>query len=480
MGLYDQLFDYQKKIVDNIKDKENYGLFLDMGLGKTVISLALCEVNKCDKVIIITINSKAVEDIINKGSWLEWALKSNMQYVFHSKKHISPFFQNSQDLLILNYESLFVRSNTKKEKITLKDNVKQFIESCKNKNVAIIIDESHKIKNLQSLQTQSIFKLKRELKSTDSKVYTYLLSGTPFTVGYIDLYAQLKLLECPLNKQEFIDNYCIKGNLPGLLGWQQPIIGYKNTDKLYKLIHQYALTIKSEEVISLPEQVFAYIQSKDNKYFNLFLKPIIKGKNNPYFKDIDYPQSRWLADTPGKTWMRARELSSGFQGNDKEYKWFNVDRLNKLEEFLKNNPDNYILFYNYTPELLEIYEICEKLEYNIDVFCGSIKSTYFYDKYSLLNEDLKLNNKHNILISNFASGSTGMNWQNYNKVIFFSLPLYKDYEQSIKRIHRPGQKNTTFYYIFYGDNWLDKSMLQALKEKKQYNLEMFNKNFNLF
>ena len=81
--------------------------------------------------------------------------------------------------------------------------------------------------------------------------------------------------------------------------------------------------------------------------------------------------------------------------------------------------------------------------------------------------------KKNIIIANFASGSTGMNWQEYNKCIIFSLPLYKDWEQGLKRIHRIGQKDTVIYHIFYQNNWLDIGMKKALEENIQYTEEMF-------
>ena len=53
--LYDMLLDWQKEIVDNIQKRNlrSYGLFLDMGLGKTIVGLSLAEINKCTKVIII-------------------------------------------------------------------------------------------------------------------------------------------------------------------------------------------------------------------------------------------------------------------------------------------------------------------------------------------------------------------------------------------------------------------------------------------
>ena len=256
MSLYEKLFDYQKNIVDKFKDRQSFGLFLDMGLGKTILSLALAEVNNCTKVIIITINAKANESESVKDSWLGWAKQSSIKYNLHNKHSKDSFLIEQNDLLLINYESLFSRAKDKKSKVQLKDNIKEFILSCYGHNVAIIVDESHKMKNLKSLQTEAIFKIKSALKMQTDKVYTYLLTGTPFTTGYIDLYSQLKMLDYPDTKTNFVDRYCVRGNLPGLLGWQQPIVGYKNVDELFELIHRYAITIRSEEVISLPEQIF--------------------------------------------------------------------------------------------------------------------------------------------------------------------------------------------------------------------------------
>ena len=90
-----------------------------------------------------------------------------------------------------------------------------------------------------------------------------------------------------------------------------------------------------------------------------------------------------------------------------------------------------------------------------------------------MTESEKLVNRHNVIIANFASGSTGMNWQQYSKVIIASIPLYKDYAQAIKRVHRPGQKERVFYHTFYQQNWLDLSMQKALQEQKQYSQDMY-------
>ena len=70
-----ELHDYQKYAVNFIEHNAISCLLLDMGLGKTVLSLAFAEVNNCTKVIVITINAKAEESAGIKVSWLGWASK---------------------------------------------------------------------------------------------------------------------------------------------------------------------------------------------------------------------------------------------------------------------------------------------------------------------------------------------------------------------------------------------------------------------
>lgn len=499
--IYSKLFDWQKKIIDKFKNRSSFGLFLDMGLGKTPLSLAFAEQNNCTKVIIITVNAKVMEPESIEGSWLSWAKQSNISYNFKVKNNAG-FQIASNDLLLINYEALFCRSKNRTSNVTLKDNIKEFINSCKNHNVALIIDESHKMKDIHSMQTMSINKIQKELSLKSNKLYTYLLTGTPFTTAYIDLYSQLKTLGYPETKGTFIDEFCIKGCLPGLLGWQQPIVGYKNIDKLFDVIHQYAITINSSDVIDLPEQIFINHDLSVSKDFEMFTKERVQSKvlndylffnrkcppifpdgkvvNNPFYRDIAYDttkefgSSEWLAESTGTFWLRARQLSIGFNGNAEKSIWYDRRRLDALKDFLTENEDNYLLFYNYTPELIELFDVCNQIGYNIDVYCGEIKNLTFYEKYSMQSEAERLTNHKNIILANFASGSTGLNWQLYNKCIIFSVPLYKDYAQGIKRIHRTGQKKTVFYHMFFQNNWLDKSMLKALQQQIDYSVDMFN------
>lgn len=481
----DKLFSWQKKVLVNNLSRRSFGLFLDCGTGKTPLSLAFAEAHNSTRVLIITINPKALEKESVDDSWFGWVNKMythpSFALVDKKNKHIHP--EREYECLLINYDSLYDRKTYK-----LKDVVKEFITSCELQKVTVILDEAHLVKNTSSLRSKAINDILRDLRLKATSVYLYLLTGTPFTVGYEDLYNELRLLGYKDSKTKFLDRFCIRGEIRGLLGWQQPIVGYKNIDELYDLVHEFAITIKSKDVVDLPEQVFVnhtYLETDAFKLFTrehpkkalvdkeLARREVTSDLINPFYRNIDFPSTTFIADTISSFYLRSREVSIGFVGNSNEAYWYDHTRLNMLREFLTNYPDNYVIFYNFTPELVEIFDIVSDLGYKIDVYSGEIKSVENYLNYSKMGETERLSHIKQVIIANYASGSTGMNWQLYNKCILFSTPLFKDYEQGLKRIHRIGQKKVTEYHLFYQLNFIDRRMMASLKEQKDYDEKMF-------
>lgn len=439
------------------------------------------------------------------------------------------FKEWERSVFVCNYESLFVR-NAQGKKMQLKPEILSFLQACRHQPVTLLLDESHYIKDPEAQQTLALQAIKRELMCMSSSLHTYLLTGTPFTRGFIDVFNQLKFLGCQMTKTQFKDQFCVLGNIRGLLGWQQPIVGYKNVDKLYELIHRYALTLKSEDVLKLPEQVFTEHVHEPSPYFTLLTRERLPIKTmlninrareaqgltalqedditaligvweeehekplgsitideavrsnlslpNPWFRNIDYPETAYLCDTPGSMWMRARQLSIGFQGNAEAATWYDQTRLDDIKRLLQEHEDNYVVFYNYVPEFTELFDMCVELGYNVDVYNGDIKSLENYTRYSNETPEARLLDKKNVVLSNFASGSTGMNWQLYNQCIIASLPTYKHWAQGIKRVHRSGSTSTVFYHIFLSRSWLDRGMWETLMNGTEYSQDMFDKALN--
>lgn len=495
--IYDCLYDWQKKLVDRLEDKKAYGLFLDMGLGKTPISLALCEKHKVDKMLIVTINAKAMETADTSGSWFSWVARMSKPYKLSNKTEKS--FSEPLQAYMVNFEHLGMRKADTRGNI-LRPEIIDFIHSCRGKRTAVIIDESHKMKDTSSLQTKCVMMIWKMIQNIADDSWIYLLTGTPFTHGYIDLYSQLKVLGLEMNKTAFKDTFCVMGNIRGLLDWQQPVVGYKNIPQLLDIVHKYSVTIKSDEVMELPEQIFDYHKYKVTESFKEYflekrkasdinksllsrnLKPMYKGngkENNPFYRNIDYPSYNWTAETPSQFWLRARQLSIGFQGNEEMYQFYDDTRMKMIEKFLQDNPDNYIVFYSFTPEFITLFDMCKRLGYEIDIYNGKFKTLDNYNAYTKLSEGEKmLNESKRVILTNWQSGSTGMNFQEYNKCIIADLPVFRDWQQGLKRIHRTGQSKTCIYYVFIQENFLDKAMMKAIEEQQDYTEKTFESDFN--
>ena len=83
--------------------------------------------------------------------------------------------------------------------------------------------------------------------------------------------------------------------------------------------------------------------------------------------------------------------------------------------------------------------------------------------------------ENSITLIQYQAGSMGLNLQKANKMIYFSLPLQSDlFEQSKKRIHRIGQKNTCLYYYLITKNSVEEKILKVLKERKDFTDKLFN------
>ena len=74
----------------------------------------------------------------------------------------------------------------------------------------------------------------------------------------------------------------------------------------------------------------------------------------------------------------------------------------------------------------------------------------------------------------YQAGSKGLNLQKCNRIIYFTLPLSSEnFEQSKKRIHRIGQKQTCFYYLMITKGTVEEKILETLEERKDFTDDLF-------
>jgi SNF2 family DNA or RNA helicase len=190
-------------------------------------------------------------------------------------------------------------------------------------------------------------------------------------------------------------------------------------------------------------------------------------KLNPYYRVFD----NYICDTPSIFKLRLRQLASGFMGNADEAKYYSTHKLDKLTQLLEDNDENYLIFYNYTPELFMIMSVAEELGYVYDTYNGLTKEMNYY------NDPNRKTKK--LILANIKSGSVGLNLQEYKNAIFYSLPdVWSDFEQGVGRIERTGQKsNFVNVYVMMSVNTVESRIWDSLMKGKDYTDKMFERDY---
>lgn len=424
-----KLFNHQIEALEKTKEFNKCAYYLDMGLGKTFIG--------SEKMISFGTNINLI--ICQKSKIADWInhFKDNYEvlvYDLTKKEQLKTY--TSYDYLsnrsypikypivgIINYDLVFRR----KELLNLKD-------------FTLLLDESSLIQNDKAKRSKFILKLNAE--------NVILLSGTPSSGKYENLWTQIHLLGWDIKKEVYNKQY---------INWEKLDVGgvpiwivnkdepYKNVERLKEKLRQHgAIFKKTEECFDLPEQVEIPIYIKTPKEYKTF-------KDNGI---VTIEDDELIGNTSLTKLLYARQICSQY----------NQNKLDAFEDLLESTNDRLIVFYNFIQEKEKLKTIIEKHERPISEVNGQIKDLKNYEEQD-----------NSVTLIQYQSGSMGLNLQKSNKIIYFSLTQSSDlYEQSKKRIHRIGQNQTCFYYLLLCKNSIeDKGILPRLMMRKDFDDELF-------
>jgi SNF2 family DNA or RNA helicase len=141
---------------------------------------------------------------------------------------------------------------------------------------------------------------------------------------------------------------------------------------------------------------------------------------------------------------------------------YNKNKLDAFRDLLESTEDRLIVFYNFTEEWYQLVEIANELGRPSGVINGMLKQPEILDE------------EGSILFIQYQAGAMGLNLQQANKIIYFSLPLSSElFEQSKKRIHRIGQHKTCFYYYMICTGSIEEKIYKNLCMRRDYTEELF-------
>ena len=250
-----ELFDYQKKIVD--ESPRSCALFMDMGTGKTITSLKIAEKWRAEKLLVICLKSK-IQDWVDEIEEETYFIKG--------------------EYMVVNFESVW--RTTKALDFT-------------NEKTMIIIDESHKIKNPKSKVSTYIRFLGKKTN------YKLILTGTPQNQEYYDYWMQMGFINSPVYDvplKEFEKLY-VNFMLDYLNGhYFKRIESYNHEDILKEGINKYAFYKNYESDYEKPIEIPTKIK-RTTDYIELL--------KNKCYQDVN-------ADDPMSLRNYLRECCSGF------------------------------------------------------------------------------------------------------------------------------------------------------------------------
>lgn len=442
-----KFYEYQEKIFQWVKQRKKIALFMDMGTGKTLVTLNFLMYHRPKKVLIIC---PKVAMYVWQSEFKKHVKNNPYQIITLDKGTSSSKAEKVKDLkrentvIIINYESCW-RDHIEK---ALKDYQADMI----------ICDESHKIKSYGS----NVSKYVRQLgKNTE---YKAILTGTPVTNTKIDYWGQFAFLDITL----FGHLYSAFKNRYFEFHPKFPskIIKEKNMEELLGKVAENSVTVKLVEVKKdLPpiteEIIYTEMSTTQQKVYEKLRKE----------QFIKLEKGEILVKNAMNEMQKLQQISSGFIyiENEATYKFFENSKIEALKDLIEGmGEEKVVVFCSFTEELKMIKTALEKEGKTVAVIGnGQNELQKFYDGAQ-------------VCIVNLLAGAEGIDLTQAHYAIYFSPTIKMDkFEQSRARIYRNGQTMPCFVYHLINKNTVDTKIYSALKNKIR-NKDLFEKGIKMY
>lgn len=420
------LYPHQEKTLEESKGLSRVAYYWDMGLGKTFVGGEKLKQLRA-KINLVVCQKSKVEDWYNH--FMKYYTTDFLIFDLTDKTLYKAFFSyQEQDepferIGVINYDLIWRR----KEILNLK-------------NFTLLLDESSLIQNGTAKRSKFILKLNPQ--------NVILLSGTPVSGKYENLWTQIHLLGWPISEQLYNSQYVnwerVENEDGSVFHRVNPEEPYKYVDRLKSKLREHgAFFLKTEDCFELPEQNFNMIHVPPTKEYKRFRKNKIVTVNGQTL----------IGDHVFKERLYSRQLCGQY----------NPEKFQAFSDLLASTNDRLIVFYNFNEELNRLKWEAEKQFKPVSMVNGSVKDLTAYE-----------NESNSVTFIQYQAGAMGLNLQKANKIIYFTLTDKSElFEQSKKRIHRIGQSKPCFYYLLICPHSVEERMLKTLEMRKDFTDDLF-------
>ncbi len=422
---------YQRYAIDYIKKHPISAILLDMGLGKTSITLTavadlLFDSFDVSKVLVIAplrVAKTTWKDEIQKWEHLK-ILKYSI--ITGTVTERLSALNKQADIYIINRE-----------------NVQWLVENYKWDFDMVVIDELSSFKSWQSKRFKAFMKVRPNVKRIVG------LTGTPSSNGLMDLFAEFKILDMGERLGWFISQYRNTYFSPDKRNGQV-IYSYKPLpfaeQAIYNKLSDITISMKANDLLKMPELIINNIEiemnSKEIKLYNKLKKDMVIDIDG---KEIDTVNAAALSN-------KLLQMANGAIYDDsKAVVEIHNNKLDALEDLIESS--------NGKPILVAYWYKHDKERIMKRFNAQEINTSNDIDKWN--------KGEMPVALIHPASAGHGLNLQQGGStIVWFGLTWSLElYQQLNARLYRQGQKETVVIHHIITKNTIDENVIKALEKK---------------
>lgn len=437
---------------------DEFCFFIKMGGGKSRSALDLIRYRKRRGELLRGLI--LAPELLHVASWEDQikmhAPDLSYRLLLGDKGERFDLIERKSDVCVMNYKGLEVYMS-RLMKVPNKKVRKQQVDPALAGEFAAkfnfaVYDESHRLGNYQSL----IYKLCSWLSV--SAEYRYALTGTPFGRDPIKLWPQFMLVDHGKTLGSTLGVFRNAFFTPKKDYWKGVEWNF-NTDmigELNRVIKHRSITYELAELRDMPKKIPIRLPVKLSGEGLVYYKRIVDGLKEA---QGDYKSL-------GNIFIRMRQCVSGFlalKADDEsrvEVQFKTNPKLDALREFILSKDDKVLVFHEFIHSGRLIEQMLEQCKIGFASLRGGTKDPAV--QYRRFLSDPKCR----VFVLNNRLGSEAINPQGVcSRAVFYESPVSPiQREQAEGRVHRPGQKWTTFIYDLVVLGTIDEKIAVYLKE----------------
>lgn len=431
--------DYQRYCINRMVSEDILGLLLDMGLGKTVITLTAVNDLRYNRFqickVLVIAPKKVAEDTWTREAdkWEHLRLLRVIPVLGTLKKRIKAI-NTPGDVYVVS-----------------RDNVQWLVDYYRNSWPfdTVIIDELSSFKNPQAKRFKALCLVRNHIKRI------YGLTGTPAPNGLMDLWAQIFLLDQGQRLETAIGKYRERYFEPDKRN-RERVFTYAPKFGAEELINNklrdICISLSAKDYLELPERI-------DNvRYIKLDSKAQEKYDRMQEDMLLEIDETTIDAGSAAVLSNKLLQLCNGAIYDEDR----NVIEIhdNKLEAFMEiveaAGGKPILVFYNFQHDLSRIKKALSKTGLNVSELKSPTSITDWNE------------GKIDILLAHPASAAYGLNLQaGGNIIVWFGLNWSLElYQQANARLHRQGQKQAVIIHHLAIAESMDEEVMAALENKR--------------